>query len=274
VIVCDTIAEAEAAIDVLFATEAGKTLIIEEKLTGPEITVMMLIDGKSWAALPLSQDHKRLSDGDTGPNTGGMGALCPVPLDVASWQTIAREVLDPTLHGLRKSGFDYRGALYAGIMMTPDGPKVLEYNARFGDPETQAVLPLLEGDLLQFAFECGQQRLRGGVLPVKPGACVGVTLSSPGYPASVKTGTMIDLNGADTLPETLIFHAGTKKTQTGWVATGGRVLTVVGQGLDIPQARARAYEAIARIRAPGLHFRTDIATKALGRTVKATKMRS
>ena len=156
VVVCRTLAEAEGAADMLGATTAGRTLVVEELLEGPELTVMFLTDGRSCAVLPPSRDHKRLLDGDKGPNTGGMGALAPAPVDASTWRRIAGEILAPTLAGLAKDGLDYRGALYAGIMLTKDGPKLLEYNARFGDPETQAVLPLLDADL------CSRRGLRGG----------------------------------------------------------------------------------------------------------------
>ena len=228
---------------------------------------MVLTDGRAWASLPLSQDHKRLLDGDAGPNTGGMGALAPAPLDGATWEQIKTKVLDRTLQGLAESGLDYCGALYAGIMLTADGPKVLEYNARFGDPETQAVLPLLNADLLSLAADCAAGRLTPGALPAHPGACVGVTLASPGYPESPRPGAALDLSGADGLPDTFIFHAGTKKSAPGWTATGGRVLTVVGRGKDIAAARARAYAAVDRLKIPGLQYRRDIAAQALGRVI-------
>lgn len=267
VIVCGSIPEAEAAADALAATAAGAALVVEERLEGPELTVMGLVDGNGWAVLPLSQDHKRLLEGDAGPNTGGMGALAPAPLDGETWARIKTEVLDRTLAGLKKNGFDYRGALYAGVMLTPDGPKVLEYNCRFGDPETQAVLPLLDADLLRLAADCAAGRLAPGLLPAHDGACVAITLASPGYPEAPKTGAAIDLNGADALPDVLIFHAGTRKTAAGWTATGGRVLTVVGRGPDLAAARARAYAAVDRLRAPDLRYRRDIAAKALGRVI-------
>jgi phosphoribosylamine--glycine ligase len=267
VVVCHSIEEADRAIEALASTTAGRTLVVEERLEGPELTVMGLVDGRGWAVLPLSQDHKRLLEGDAGPNTGGMGAMSPVAVDAATWARIQTEVLDRTLEGLRKSGFDYRGALYAGVMLTEKGPKVLEYNCRFGDPETQAVLPLLDADLLQLAADCAAGTLEHRVLPVHRGACVGITLASPGYPEAPKSGTDIDLNGADEMPDTLVFHAGTKKSPTGWTATGGRVLTVVGCGSDLIVARERAYAAVDRLRAPGLKYRRDIAAKALGRVI-------
>jgi phosphoribosylamine--glycine ligase len=267
VIVCATIDEADAAVDQLAATTAGRNLVIEERLEGPELTIMLLVDGRGYAVLPKSQDHKRLFEGDAGPNTGGMGALCPALIELEDWETIRTTILDRTLEGLAKSGIDYRGALYVGVMMTPDGPKVLEYNARFGDPETQAVLPMLDADLLQLAADCAAGRLTPGVLPRHPGACVGVTLASPGYPENPKLGAELDLSGADGMKDVLLFHAGTKKSPSGWTAAGGRVLTVVGCGADLIAARKRAYEAVERLRIPTLQYRRDIAAKALGRAI-------
>lgn len=261
VIVCGSVAESDAAIDALGATAAGKTLVIEERMTGPELTVMLMIGGGA-AVLPLSQDHKRLNDGDEGPNTGGMGALCPAPVAPALWKRIETEVLAPVLAGLKADGFDYRGALYVGLMLTPDGPRVLEFNARFGDPETQAVLPMLDADLLALAQAAASGTLASGVLPVKKGAAVGITLASPGYPEAPKTGAALDLP-AD-IKEALVFHAGTKKSGSGWTAAGGRVLTVVGLGPDLPAARARAYDAVSRLKIGPLHYRRDIAARVLG----------
>ena len=267
VVVCGSVEEADLAVDALAATPAGRVLVVEERLEGPELTVMLLVDGRGCAVLPLSQDHKRLRDGDAGPNTGGMGALSPAPLGPADWAKIEKDIIAPTLAGLSRDGIDYRGALYVGVMLTQDGPKVLEYNARFGDPETQAVLPLLNADLLALAADCAAGKLVPGHLPAHPGACVCVTLASPGYPEAPRTGAALDLAGADGLAVVLIFHAGTQKTATGWAAAGGRVLTVVGRGADLAAARVRAYAAVERLKIPGLHYRRDIAAKALGRVL-------
>ena len=259
VVVCGSLAEAEAAADALSATTAGARLVVEERLEGPELTAMLLVDGKNWSALPLSRDHKRLLDGDAGPNTGGMGALSPAPIAPADWKRARSEIFDRTLAGLRADGLDYRGALYVGLMMTADGPRVIEYNARLGDPETQTVLPLLDADLLTLAERCADGRLGEGPIPAAAGACVGVTLASPGYPDSPRAGVDIDLSAVDGMPGVMIFHAGTRKTDGGWRAVGGRVLTVVGRGGDLAAARSRAYEAVAKVRAPGLRWRSDIA---------------
>lgn len=266
VIVCGGVAESDAAVDALSSTAAGAALVIEEKLEGPEVTVMVVVDGRGWAVLPFSQDHKRLLDGDAGPNTGGMGALAPAPLRPGDWERVKTEALDRTVAGLKADGLDYRGALYVGLMLTADGPRVLEYNARFGDPETQAVLPLLNADLLTLAADCAAGRLTPGVLPVAAGACVGVTLAAPGYPEAPRPGGEIDLTGLAGL-DALVFHAGTRRAGAGWTAVGGRVLTVVGRGPDLAAARARAYEAVARVRAPGLSWRRDIGARPLGRAL-------
>jgi phosphoribosylamine--glycine ligase len=267
VIVCGSVAEAEAAVDALAATTAGRTLVVEERLEGPELTLMALVDGRGCAVLPLSQDHKRLLDGDAGPNTGGMGALAPAPAGAGDYTRIQTEALERTLAGLRADGLDYRGALYVGLMLTADGPRVLEYNARFGDPETQAVLPLLDADLLALAADCAAGRLAPGAVPVKPGACVGVTLAAPGYPDAPRLGAAIDLSAVERMADVEVFHAGTRRADRGWTAAGGRVLTVVGRGAEVPAARARAYEAVARVSAPELVFRRDIAARPLGRAL-------
>lgn len=267
VVVCGSLAEAEAAVDGIAATTAGRTLVVEERLEGPELTVMALVDGRGWAALPFSQDHKRLLEGDAGPNTGGMGALAPAPLAAADWSRIRFEVMERTLAGFKKERLDYRGALYVGIMLTKEGPKVLEYNARFGDPETQAVLPLLDADLLELAAACAADALGAGVVPVRPGASVGITLASPGYPEAPQAGSPIDVSGVAGMDDVLVFHAGTRKAGSGWVSTGGRVLTVVGLGADLAAARARAYEAVRRLRVPGLVYRRDIAARPLGQAL-------
>ncbi len=267
VIVTGSIDEADLAVDALASTTAGRTLVVEERLEGPELTVMLLADNQGCAVLALSQDHKRLRDGDLGPNTGGMGALAPAPLDTETWRVIEKTVIEPTLKGLIDEGIDYRGALYVGVMLTPDGPKVLEYNARFGDPETQAVLPLLDADLLELAADCAAGKLKPGILPVHPGACVGITLASVGYPEAPITGAELDLSGVSGLDDVLIFHAGTKRTSSGWTAAGGRVLTVVGRGADLAAARARAYAAVERLNVLGLQYRRDIGAKALGRAI-------
>ncbi len=269
VVVCATLAEAEAAVASLSATAAGATLVVEELLTGPEISMMAVLDGRSYALLPASQDHKRQLDGDKGPNTGGMGALCPVPLEPALLARIRAEIFDRALKGLLADGVDFRGALYAGLMLTPDGPKLLEFNARLGDPETQAILPMLDADFLDLCLNCaiGALRVAQGRVPAKPGACVSVVVAAEGYPDSPRPGAELTPEAASGV-DVLVFHAGTRKDGARWLAAGGRVLSVVGLGPDLAAARERAYAAVPRAAAgPGLQWRTDIAAKPAGRTV-------
>ncbi|MBI2386496.1 MAG: phosphoribosylamine--glycine ligase [Elusimicrobia bacterium] len=267
VIVCTALPEAEAAVATLAATGAGSTLLVEELLSGPEISMMAVLDGKTYALLPASQDHKRLLDGDLGPNTGGMGALCPVPLDEAVLRTIRETVFDRALAGLAKDGLDFRGVLYAGLMLTPDGPKLLEFNARLGDPETQAVLPLLDADFLELCLACARGELRQSRVPARAGACVAVVVAAEGYPEAPKAGAELAPGGADGLEGVMVFHAGTKKDGERWLAAGGRVLAVVGLGADLAAARERAYAALPRVAGPRLRWRKDVAAKVLGRSL-------
>ena len=267
VVVCTTIDEALAAVDVLSATAAGSTLLVEELLVGPEISMMAVLDGRSYALLPASQDHKRLLDGDQGPNTGGMGALCPVPLDAALLARIRAEVFDRALTGLAADGLDYRGVLYAGLMLTSEGPKVIEFNARLGDPETQAVLPLLDADFLELCLACARGVLAVDKVPARPGACVAVVVAAEGYPQSPKPGAALTLEAADGMNGVMIFHAGTKSDGARWTAAGGRVLSVVGLGPNLAVARERAYAAVPRVAGAGLRWRSDVAAKVLGRSL-------
>jgi len=267
VIVCTRLADAEAAVKTLAATGAGSTLLVEELLTGPEISMMAVLDGKSYALLPASQDHKRLLDGDLGPNTGGMGALCPVPLDAALLARIRAEVFDRALAGLAEDGLDYRGVLYAGLMLTPEGPKLLEFNARLGDPETQAILPLLDADFLELCLACARGELRVDQVPARAGACVSIVLAAEGYPESPKPGALLTPEAAEGREGVLVFHAGTRRDGARWVATGGRVLSVVGLGADLAAARERAYAAVPGVAGKDLRWRKDVAAKVLGRTL-------
>lgn len=240
--------------------DAGRTCVIEEGLTGPELSLLVLCDG-STDGVPLApaQDFKRVGDGDTGPNTGGMGAYSPVPAaDGAIVDEVMAKIIGPTLHALP---VPYRGVLYAGLMLTPDGPKVIEYNVRFGDPECQAVIPRLRSDLATHAVEAASCRL---TTPVEFGddACVTVVMAAEGYPANPRTGDAIDgLAAAAALgDDVLVFHAGTNRAPDGRIVTaGGRVLAVSAVGPSIDQARTRAYDAVGAISWPGAHYRRDIA---------------
>ena len=263
--VCKTRREAIAAVQdfMLGATlgEAGKRVVIEECLQGPELSVLVLLDGKTYGLLPAARDHKRLLDRDEGPNTGGMGAYAPVPdADAVLLARVDREVLRPVVAGLKADGFDYRGVLYVGLMLTPQGPKVLEFNVRFGDPETQAILPLLESDLLDIVEACAQGTLERVNLETKPGSSLCVVLASQGYPDKPATGRRITGLDSEPDPNVVVFHAGTRKTTAGWLTAGGRVLNVVATGADLPQAREKAYAAAARIAFDGMRYRKDVAT--------------
>jgi phosphoribosylamine--glycine ligase len=245
--------------------DAGARVVIEECLSGPEVSFFAICDGTRAVPVTSAQDHKRIADGDRGPNTGGMGAFAPSPLvDDALGTEIMETIVDPVLRGMRADGTEYRGFLYAGLMLTCSGPKVIEFNVRFGDPEAQAVMPLVHGDLLPLLESAAEGDLRGNRVELREGASVGVVLASAGYPGSITTGAPIDgLADAERVEGVTIFHAGTALRDNVFVTSGGRVLTVVGTGRDYSEARARAYDAVRRISFDGMQFRTDIGVKAL-----------
>ncbi len=241
--------------------DAGRTLVIEEGLTGAELSLLVVCNGDPDAALALApaQDFKRVGDGDVGPNTGGMGAYSPVPVvDDATVNEVMDRAVRPTLRWLTRNGADYRGVLYAGMMLTDDGPKVIEYNVRFGDPECQVVLPRITSDFAELL----RAAAAGAPLDVafSTDACVTVVLASEGYPASVRTGDVITGIGAAGVGAVSVFHAGTARDDDGALLTaGGRVLDVTATGADIAEARARVYEAVAKISWAGMQYRRDIA---------------
>jgi phosphoribosylamine--glycine ligase len=270
VLVTDDLIEAEDDVRAKLAGvsfgDAGRTVVIEEGLLGPELSVLAVCDGTRAVALAPSQDFKRAQDGDAGPNTGGMGAYSPVP--VAGPEVVAAVMdrfVEPTLAELRRRGVDYRGTLYAGIMLTADGPKLLEYNVRFGDPETQVVLPRLTTDLAELLAAAAAGDL-GTLQPtVDDGAAVCVVLASEGYPTSPRVGDAIeglDATGSVAAEGVLVFHAGVAERDGAIATAGGRVLNVVGSAATIAEARQRAYAAAARISWPGMHRRSDIAAAA------------
>jgi phosphoribosylamine---glycine ligase len=265
VVVAQTLAEALTAVELLFA-QGYDTLIIEEYLTGQEVSVLALTDGKTIRPLLPAQDHKRIGDGDTGANTGGMGAYAPAPLVTpALMARIQNEVLKPTLNTLARRGIDYRGVLYAGLMVAPNGePKVLEFNCRFGDPETQAILPLLDTPLVDLLLACTEQRL-AALPPIewKSAVSVCVAIAAQGYPGNYdrnKAISGLDLANTD---GTIVFHAGTQYKQNRVVTDGGRVLGVTSIAPDFTTAIDRAYQSVRAINFDGMYYRQDIAQRAL-----------
>jgi phosphoribosylamine--glycine ligase len=269
VIVTESMSEARDAVRSYLSGaafgEAGRTCVIEEGLTGPELSVFVLCDGTQAQPFGAAQDHKRAFDGDQGPNTGGMGAYSPVPF---VHKDLVDEVMEtaiwPTLTELRMRGAEYRGVLYCGLMLTPTGPKVIEYNIRFGDPECQVIVPRLESDLYVHCYESAIGRLETPVT-MTDDACVGVYLAAEGYPPSPKRkGDVITgLDVAAAMPDILLFHAGTRADGERVVTCGGRVVMVAALGPTVAAARERVYDAAAVISWPGLHYRRDIAARAL-----------
>jgi phosphoribosylamine---glycine ligase len=269
VVVTTDRAEARDAVRAYLSGEAfgaaGRTVVIEEGLTGPELSLLVLCDGERALPLAPAQDFKRIGDGDTGPNTGGMGAYSPVPAvspDVV--EAVMAGAVTPTLEALGRLGAPYRGVLYAGLMLTPDGPKILEYNVRFGDPECQVVVPRLASDLAVHLAEAAAGKLETP-LQWRDEAAVTVVLASEGYPAAPRTGDVVTgLEAAAGVDGVTVFHAGTAADgRPGEVRTaGGRVLNVTALGATLADARARAYEAAGKISWPGMQYRRDIAAAA------------
>jgi phosphoribosylamine---glycine ligase len=261
VVVCRTTEELDAGLRTLSA-QAGQ-LVIEELLEGEEISVFALASGTEVLPLPAARDYSRVGDGDRGPNTGGMGSFSPVPgVGPEEVEEFVESIHRPVLEELAARGTPYVGALYAGLMLTADGPRVLEFNARFGDPETQAIMPRLEGDLLAALAAAASGDFAEVELRESDAAAVAIALAAPDYPRANDVGTPIDgLEDAET-DGALVFHAGTALRSGSVVTSGGRILNVVGVGDDLGEARARAYEAAARISFAGMRFRTDIAAVA------------
>ena len=269
-IVCDDEVSALAAarrmlVDHEFG-DAGAKILIEERLEGQEASLLAITDGRTILPLEPCQDHKRAYDGDQGPNTGGMGAYCPTPIvDDALRDMVEREVLVPTVHFLRTEKRPFQGVLYAGLMLTAAGPKVLEYNVRFGDPECQPLLMRLRSDLAEILLATAQGRLDEISIEWDPRPSVCVVVASGGYPAMYKKGLPIrGLEQADALEGVKVFHAGTKRDGERVVSSGGRVLGVTALGDDLRAAQSRAYEAVKAIKLTDAMYRADIADKALG----------
>ena len=272
-IVANTLSEALGAIDLLMEDrifkQAGERIVVEERLVGEEVSIIVITDGATALPLLPAQDHKRLHDGDKGPNTGGMGAYAPAPIIDA---TLAKHVMDhiivPTIQAMSSEGLSFKGVLYAGLMLTAEGPKVLEYNVRFGDPELQAILPLMKSDLVPMLDDAVEGRLSSVRCDWDPGSCVCVVLASGGYPGDFQIGK--EIHGLEELAErndVLVFHAGTKKDRDRFLSWGGRVLNVVGTGPDLEMALKRAYEAISLIGYEGMYARKDIGYRALKKSV-------
>mgnify|MGYP000194565283 CR=1 FL=1 len=269
VTVCPREQDALEAIDQIMRKrvfgEAGARIVIEEKLTGPEVSILALVDRTAIYVLETCQDHKPVDDGDTGPMTGGMGAYSPTPVISPKVLTqVEREVLVPAVDGLRREGIDYSGVLYAGLMITPSGPKVLEFNCRFGDPETQPLMMRLRSDLCEALLAVAEGRLDQVELNWDPRPAVCVIAASGGYPGSYKKHIPITgIENADALPDTRVFHAGTTLKDGQVVTDGGRVLAVTSLGRNIAEAQRRAYQAMKLIHFDGMHYRTDIGHQAI-----------
>lgn len=275
VTVASTVEAAEAAIDDCFEGQfgsAGYRVVVEECLIGQEVSILAVTDGLTIRPLLPAQDHKRIGDDDTGENTGGMGAYAPAAIVTpALMARIQTEILDPTIATLRDRAIDYRGILYAGLMITPEGdPKVIEFNCRFGDPEAQAILPLLETPLEKLLFACTQQKLEQfPPLEWKSGAAACVVIASEGYPGSFKKGLPIAGIEQAEMTGAVVFHAGTQRKHQILVSDGGRVLGVTAVGENLEQAIAQAYEAIESIQFEGMYYRRDIGYRV--RTVSSTQ---
>ena len=268
VIICDQKFQAESAIKEIFSEKifgaAGNKIIIEEYLEGEEASIFAITDGENFVCLPAAQDHKRIGNNDTGKNTGGMGAYAPAPIitdDIMA--QVEKDIIVPTLNKLNVTGNKFVGCLYAGLMITPAGPKVIEFNCRFGDPETQVVLPVLEGDFLELLYSAASGKINKESVKYSGGTSVCIVASSNGYPDEYKKG--FEINGLDQINDDIIvYHAGTKKDGQKIVTNGGRVLgvTSVIDICDLKLARQKAYEAIKKIHFEGMYYRSDISEKA------------
>lgn len=268
VIIPETKGEAQAALkDIMLNKEfgaAGNSVVIEEYLEGDEISILSLSDGKTILSLPPAQDHKRIGDGDTGPNTGGMGTYAPTPLvSKAVLDEIDRTVLRPTIEGMSKEGFPFVGCLFTGLMLTSAGPRVLEYNVRFGDPESQSCLPLLQSDLADLMLACCDGTLSTKTMSIAPLSACTVVVAAGGYPGSYAKGTKMQVQ-EPTVEGVYLFHAGTAKGGDGVLKTsGGRVIAATATGQTLKDAVAKAYKGVELIQFEGMQYRKDIAYRAL-----------
>jgi phosphoribosylamine--glycine ligase/phosphoribosylaminoimidazole synthetase len=275
VVLPDTLAEAEATLRAIMLDKefgsAGNEVVIEERLQGEEVSLLCFSDGDTVRVMPPAQDHKRLLDGDLGPNTGGMGAYAPAPIcPPAMAAELTRSILLPTIDGLRAEGRRFVGVLYAGLMLTPQGPQVLEYNCRFGDPETQVLMALLETDLVSVVEACVEGRLSQIDLRWKSGAAACVVAAAAGYPGRYAVDTPI-FGLAEPAPDSIVFQAGTKLSNNTTVTAGGRVLAATGWGPTVARAAHRAYDALHNISFAGMQYRKDIAARAIGPDMPAAE---
>jgi phosphoribosylamine--glycine ligase len=285
VVVCDDREQALAALERIMRArefgDAGATVVVEERLVGQEMSVLALVDGRTITVLDPCQDHKQVGEGDVGPNTGGMGSYCPTPLATEeAMLEIGRDVLVPTVDALRRDGVEFRGVLYAGMMLTPGGPKVLEFNTRFGDPETQPLMARLRGDLVDLLWRCAGGELEGADIDFDPRAACCVVVCSAGYPGKTVPGAVITgiedaAAAAGPGEEVVVFHAGTARAAEGRLVTaGGRVLGVTALAADLARAQQVANAAAARIRFEGAFFRRDIGHRVLGKAGSRTAARA
>ena len=270
VVVAMTLTEAEDAIRMMFSGglgKAGEEVVIEECLIGEEVSFFVLCDGDSAMPLASAQDHKRVGDGDTGPNTGGMGAYSPAPVMTHTMeQRVMEEIILPSIQTMKKRGTPFKGVLFAGLMITHTGPKLIEYNVRFGDPECEVLMPRLETDLVDLLEAAVEGRLGGQSIHWKDEAALTVIMAAENYPGTPKTGTVIKgVEKAAALADTLVFHAGTKQDGDNVIANGGRVLAVTGLGKSVAEAQKRAYDAVDTIDWPGGFCRRDIGHRAIQR---------
>jgi len=267
VAICQTQEEATAVLKEYFQDnifgEAGNNIVIEEFMTGEEASVFAMCDGERYVLLSSAQDHKRIGEGDTGKNTGGMGAYAPAPIVTKEiLAKVEKEIIQPTLSGMKSEGYPYKGCLYVGLMITNEGPKVVEYNCRLGDPETQVLMPLIESDPFDLFFSCATGNLSSYNLMLKNASAVCIVMASQGYPDEYATG--FEINGlAEAGLDAMIFHAGTKKEHAKMVTSGGRVLGVTTLGEGLKTTIDRTYAAVKKIRFDGVYYRGDIGRKGL-----------
>ena len=271
VLICDSVEDAKTALHQLMIErafgDAGRRVVVEQRLSGREISVLAFCDGETVVPMPVAHDHKRAYDGDAGPNTGGMGAFTPAPdVDLALLEQVQRTILQPAVDGLASEGTRYVGVLYAGLMLTADGPQVLEFNCRFGDPETQVILPLLDTDLLAVCEACLSGELDRLDVRWRGEACATVVLASPGYPRAYPTDLAI--HGANPPADTdvIMFNAGTTRHGDQLVTAGGRVMAITALGEDVPAALQHAYAGIERVSFDGMYYRRDIGHSVLAET--------